>query len=152
VSATDVTATTRRRKVATYTADAVALLVYLVDALPQEADRVFAEAEAGETVIQTPPTALAEVLFSVSRDKEVRGIELSGTPEDARQALVGAGPVAVASDGDETMTEFAHVVDEFSIHDGLIVASHLAHDTTAVITADNAIRNSNIETRWDGNK
>jgi hypothetical protein len=34
-----------------YTADAVALLVYLVDALPKAADQVFAEAEAGETVI-----------------------------------------------------------------------------------------------------
>lgn len=134
---------------ATYTADAVALLVYLVDALPEDADRVFAEAEAGEAVIQTPPTALAEVLFSVSRDKEVRGIELAGTPEDARQALVGDGPVAVASDGDETLTEYAHIVDEFSIHDGLLVASHLAHDTTAVITADGVIRDSDVETRWD---
>ena len=36
---------------ATYTADAVALLSYLVDALPDGADRVFAEAEARETVV-----------------------------------------------------------------------------------------------------
>jgi hypothetical protein len=49
-----------------YTADAVSLLVYLVDALPQAADQAFAEAEAGETVIQAPSTALAEVLYSVS--------------------------------------------------------------------------------------
>jgi predicted nucleic acid-binding protein len=135
--------------VATYTADAVALLVYLVDALPRKADRVFAEAEAGETVIQTPSTALAEVLFSVSRDKEVRGVELSGTPEDARQALVGNGPVSVAPDSDETMVEYAEIVDEFSIHDGLIVASHLAQGTTAIITADGVIRDSDAETVWD---
>ncbi len=37
-----------------YTADAVSLLVYLVDALPGRVDQVFAEAEAGETVIQAP--------------------------------------------------------------------------------------------------
>jgi len=78
---------------AAYTADAVSLLVYLVDALPQEADQVFAEAEAGETVIKTPSTAIAEVLYSVSRDKDIRGISLTGTPEDARLVLVGNGPV-----------------------------------------------------------
>lgn len=54
---------------ATDTADAVSLLIYLVDALPQQADRVFAEAEAGETIIQAPNTAFAEVLYSVFRDK-----------------------------------------------------------------------------------
>ncbi|WP_241991938.1 hypothetical protein [Halorubrum sp. ASP1] len=76
---------------ATYTADTVSLLAYLVDALPHGADQVFAEAEAGETVIEAPSTALAEVLYSVSRDKDVRGITLTGTPEDARQALVENG-------------------------------------------------------------
>jgi predicted nucleic acid-binding protein len=135
--------------VATYTADAVALLVYLADALPRDADRVFAEAEAGETVIQTPSTALAEVLFSVSRDTEVRGVELSGTPEHARQALVGNGPVSVTPDRDETMVEYAEIVDTFSIHDGLIVASHRAQGTAAVITADGVIRDADVETVWD---
>lgn len=134
---------------ATYTADAVALLVYLVDALPREADRVFAEAEAGESVIQTPSTALAEVLFSVSRDKDVRGVTLSGTPEDARQALVVNGPVSVAPTGDEAMVKYAEIVDEFSIHDGLIVASHLAQGTEAVITADGVIRDADVETLWE---
>lgn len=57
---------------ATYTADAVSLLVSPVDALPRAADQAFAEAEAGETVIQAPSTALTEVLYSVSRDKDVR--------------------------------------------------------------------------------
>jgi hypothetical protein len=46
---------------ATYTADAVSLLVYLVDALPRAADQVFAEAEAGETVIETLSTAIGKL-------------------------------------------------------------------------------------------
>ena len=60
-----------------YTADAVSLLVYLVDALPKRVDQVFAEAEAGETVIEAPSTAVAEVLYAVSRDKDVRGLTSS---------------------------------------------------------------------------
>ena len=134
---------------ATYTADAVSLLVYLVDALPREADQAFAEAEAGETVIQAPSTALAEVLYSVSRDKDVRGVTLTGTPEDARQALVGNGPVSVAPIDDAEMVEYAQLVDEFSIHDGLIVASHRAQDTDAILTTDGAIRDAGYETAWE---
>lgn len=134
---------------ATYTADAVSLLIYLVDALPQEADRVFAEAEAGETVLQTPSTALAEVLYSVSRDKDVRGITLTGTPEDARQALVGNGPVSVAPVNEAELVEYADVVDDFSIHDGLVVASHRARKTDAIITTDGAIDESGYETIWN---
>ncbi|MFD1588344.1 PIN domain-containing protein [Halorientalis brevis] len=133
---------------ATYTADAVSLLVYLVDALPERADQVFAEAEAGETVVQAPSTALAEVLYSVSRDKNVRGITLSGTPEDARQALVGNGPISVAPVDDDGLIEYAQLVDEFSIHDGLIVASHRAENTDAIITSDGIIRDAGFETVW----
>jgi hypothetical protein len=134
---------------ATYTADAVALLVYLVDALPQEANQAFAEAEAGETVIQAPSTALAEVLYSVSRDKDVRGVTLTGTPEDARQALVGNGPISVAPVDDTELVEYAQLVDEFSIHDGLIVASHRAQDTDAIITTDGIIHDAGYETVWE---
>lgn len=134
---------------ATFTADAVSLLVYLVDALPQRADEVFAEAEAGETVIQAPSTALAEVLYSVSRDEDLRGVSLRGTPEDARQALIGNGPVAVAPVDDTELGEYTRVVDEFSIHDALIVASHRAHDTDAIITTDGVISDVGYDTLWE---
>ncbi|MXR40747.1 PIN domain-containing protein [Halobaculum sp. WSA2] len=134
---------------ATYTADAVSLLVYLVDALPKAADRVFAEAEAGETAIQAPSTALAEVLYSVSRDKDVRGVTLTGTPEDARRALVGNGPVSVAPVDHAELVEYAQLVDGFSIHDALIVASHRAQGTGAILTTDETVRDAGYETIWE---
>lgn len=134
---------------ATYTADAVSLLVYLVDALPGRADRVFAEAEAGETVLQAPSTALAEVMYSVSRDKDVRGVTLTGTPEQARQALVGNGPISIAPVDDAVLAEYARVVHDFTIHDGLIVASHSARNTDAIVTTDGAIDDAGFDTVWD---
>ncbi|GAB3318488.1 hypothetical protein EI982_06925 [Haloplanus rallus] len=134
---------------ATYTADAVALLVYLVDSLPPRADRIFAEAEAGETVIQAPSTALAEVLYAVSRDGDVRGVTLTGTPEETRQALVGEGPISIAPVNDAELLEYAAMVDEFSIHDGMIVASDRAQETDAIITSDGVIQESEVETVWD---
>ncbi|TYL37276.1 hypothetical protein CV102_18420 [Natronococcus pandeyae] len=134
---------------ATYTADAVALLCYLVDGLPETADRVFAEAEAGETVIQAPSTALAEVLYTVSRDKTVRGVELTGTPDDVRQALLANGPVSMAPVGEAELATYAQVVAEYSIHDGLIVASHRTRETDAVITSDTVLRDADIATLWE---
>jgi predicted nucleic acid-binding protein len=135
--------------VATYTADAVAHLVYLVDSLPDRADRVFAEAEAGESVIQAPSTALAEVIYSVSRDTDVRGIQLVGSPEEARQALLANGPISPAPVGEAELAEYTQVVDEFTIHDGLVVASHNANETDAVITSDRAIEDAGVTTIWE---
>ena len=131
-----------------YTADAVSLLSYLVDALPRTADQIFAEAEAGETIVQAPSTAIAEVLYAVSRDKDVRGVTLTGTPDDARQALVGNGPISVASVDDGELAEYAQIVGELSIHDALIVASHRARETDAIITSDGVIA-AGYETVWN---
>nr|WP_193570262.1 hypothetical protein [Halorussus sp. JP-T4] len=124
-------------------------MVYLVDALPDSADRVFAEAEAGETVISAPGTALAEVLYSVSRDKDVRGVTLTGTPEDARQALVANGPVSATPLDDDELTEYAQIIDGFGLHDAFVVASHRARATDAVITADGVIGDAGVETVWE---
>lgn len=132
----------------TYTADAVALLTYLVDALPNRADQLFAEAEAGDTVLQAPSTALAEVFYSVSRDKDVRGVTLTGTPEDARQALVGNGPISVAPVADEELAIYTGIASEFSLHDGLIVASHRARETDAIITMDGKLSDAEVRTIW----
>jgi hypothetical protein len=38
------------------------------------------------------------------------------------------------------------VVGEFSVHDGLIVASHRARETGAIITTDGIIRDAGFET------
>lgn len=133
----------------TYTADAVALLVYLVDALPRRADRIFAEAEAGEAVVQAPSTALAEVFYSISRDTDVRGVRLTASPETVRRELLANGPVSVAPVGEEELAEYVHAVSEFSIHDALVVASHRARETESVITTDGVIREADVRTVWD---
>lgn len=134
---------------AVYTADAVALLVYLVDSLPDGADRAFAEAEAGESVIQAPSTALAEVFYAVSRDTDVRGIRLVGSAEEARQALLANGPVTLAPIAERELAEYVQVVEEFGIHDGLVVASHYARETDAVLTSDGVIEDAGVTTVWD---
>lgn len=133
----------------TYTADAVALLAYLVDALPDRADRIFAEAEAGETVVQAPSTAVAEVLYAVSRDKDVRGVTLTGSPDEARRALLDNGPASLVPADETDIAEYATIVDDVGIHDAFVVASHRVHDTDAIITSDGVLRDATVETVWN---
>ena len=132
-----------------YTADAVSLLIYLVDALPHAADRVFAEAEAGETVLKAPSAALAEVLYSVGHEKSIRGVPPEVTPEAARQALVENGPVSLAPVDDGELNEYAQVESEFNIHDRLIVASHRTRGTDAIITTDSTMVEAGYPTLWE---
>lgn len=73
---------------------------------------------------------------------------MAGTPEEARQALLGNGPVSVAPVGEEELAEYVQVVDTFTIHDALVVASHRARETEAVITTDGVIRESGVSTVW----
>ena len=68
--------------------------------------------------------------------------------EKARQALVSNGPIAVADMGDEEIAEYTQVVDEFSIHDDLVVASHRVAGTEAVITIDGVIDEAGVDTAW----
>ncbi|MCH7660357.1 MAG: hypothetical protein IH933_07145 [Euryarchaeota archaeon] len=132
-----------------YTADAVSLLAYLVDSLPSRTDQIFAAAEAGEAVIQAPSTALGEILYSVSRDKDVRGVTLSGTPENAREALIGRGPISLAPIEETETVEYVRVIERFSIHDAFVVASHRTHETDAILTSDAVIRASGVKTVWN---
>jgi hypothetical protein len=79
----------------------------------------------------------------------VRGGTLTGTPAEARQALVGNGPISVAPVGDAELTEHAQVIDGFSVHDALTVASHRARDTEAIVTSDGVIRDAGYEAIWE---
>jgi len=132
----------------TYTADAVALLAYLVDGLPERADELFTRAEAGETVIHAPSTAVAETLYAVSRGTDVRGTKLTARPAAVQRALLTNGPLSLVSPDEAELAAFSTVVDEFSIHDAMVVASHRARETEAVITSDSMIEAAAVETVW----
>lgn len=134
--------------VVTYTADAVALLRYLVDELPAEADRVFTRAEAGEAVIETPATAVGETLYAVGRDRTVAGVQLAADPPTARELLLDRGPVSVVDAGEVALAEYARLVESFSMHDSFVVATHRARDTEAILTSDGELRDGDLQVVW----
>jgi hypothetical protein len=57
-------------------------------------------------------------------------------------------PVSVVSVDDAELTEYARIVGKLSIHDALIVASHRARETDAIVTSDGVIADAGYETVW----
>lgn len=131
-----------------YTVDAVAALRYLVDSLPNEADRLFGRAEGGEVLLQIPSIAIAETLYVVQHKPAVHGHDLAHDPAAARENLVTTGPLTVVGFGNADLPAFLDGVDSLTLHDAMVVASHRTQDTDAVITADGAIADSGVSTIW----
>jgi predicted nucleic acid-binding protein len=131
---------------ATYMVDAVALLRYLVDELPEAADEVFSRAERGIDVLQAPDVQLAEALYQVANGGVVAGVQLQGDPRELLRRLVTNGPVAVTSIGEHELAVFASEIDMYSLHDGLLAAAHRVQNTKAIVTNDDAFAGE--ETVW----
>lgn len=132
-----------------YTADAVAMLRYLVDQLPERANDLFTRAEQGIDSIEAPDIAMAEVLTAVGGSSEVASITLEMAPQQALRELVTNGPLEIATIGEHELAVYASEVERYSMHDGLIVATHRVHGTDAIITKDSTFRDRGVETVWD---
>lgn len=132
-----------------YTADAVALLRYLVDRLPADADVVFSRAEQGIDSIEAPDVALAEVATALSGgEAAVAGVDLQLRPTRALRRLVTNGPIEIATIDEHVLTVFASETDLYTMHDGLIVASHTVNGTAAIISKDETFVDTGIDTVW----
>lgn len=132
---------------ATYVVDAVALLRYLVDELPDAADEVFTRAEQGIDVLRAPDVQVAEALYQVAHGGEVAGVELQGAPRETLRRLVTNGPVEIASIGEHELAVYASEIERYSMHDGLLAATHRVQNTKAIVSSDSAFGAENIV--WD---
>jgi predicted nucleic acid-binding protein len=134
----------------TYTVDANAVLVYLVDALPTGADRLFGRAETGEVRLELPTIAAIETVYQAQKGVTVRGQRLAADAADVVDALDRQLPLTVVADDETLLREVVSLLDPFprQIHDATIVASHRARDTDAIVTADERMADV-ARTVWD---
>lgn len=132
-----------------YTADTNALLGYLADVLPDAADEAFARAERGTAVVEAPDVMFGEVFYRLRQGTNVSGIDLDLTPADGWRNLHLAGPVGVSAGGTATTAELVTTLDGLSLHDAMLVASHRATGTDAIISRDPDIGGrDDVQTLW----
>jgi len=122
---------------------------YLVDQLPTQANGLFTRAERGIDSIEAPDVAMAEVLTAIGGDRDVAGITLAMTPREGLRDLVTNGPLEIATIGEHELAVYASELDRYSMHDGLIVATHRVHGTDAIVSKDPTFEATGVATVWE---
>ena len=133
-----------------YTLDASGLLRYFVDRLPPAADKIFDDAVSGDAILQLPAVAAAETMYIAYNRDRIAGEPFRGDPSDVVTILRADFPIVVHPVDLDVLGELDAWQDAFprQLHDALIVASHAANDTEAVITSDEQIA-AHVPTVWE---
>jgi predicted nucleic acid-binding protein len=129
-----------------YTTDGVAMARYLVDQLPSAADEVFERAERGIDVIEAPPVAVSETIWTAVNKRTISDVEVDTTPNAVLRGLVTDGPVQISPVDEHDLAVYGSLVDHHTLHDALLIANHRVRDTDAIITSDEAFTAE--ETLW----
>lgn len=133
-----------------FTLDASGLLRYFVDALPSGADDVFRAAFDGEVRITVPAIAAAESMYIAANRTEIAGLPFDGTPQDVVDVLESDAPIDLDPLDLPILAEMTNWQGVFprQLHDALIVATHVANETEAVVTSDAEIADV-VPTVWN---
>jgi predicted nucleic acid-binding protein len=132
-----------------YTTDAVGLIRYLVDQLPNEANAVFTRAEAGEVILQLPVIAAVETLYRLDKREHIKGVPIDVSSNEIIEGLRSYLPVTVVRSGMGDIAAVATLVSDLSTHDAMIVASHQVRETDGIITRDPEIAELDVPIVWN---
>ncbi|WP_423996329.1 hypothetical protein [Halorubrum trapanicum] len=119
-----------------YTVDGVAMARYLVDSLPPAADDAFERAERGVDIVEAPTVAVSEAIWTAVNKGSIAGVEVDTTPNAVLRGLVTDGPVRIAPSDDHDLAVYGSLIDQYTLHDALLIANHRVRGTEAIVTND----------------
>jgi predicted nucleic acid-binding protein len=122
-----------------YTADSVAILGYLAEALPSKVDDIFRRAEDERAKLIIPSIALGETIFTLLRGRKVFGL---GVPPEKLSLFLDtleSTQAMVLADLDARGWKLVMKTDLPELHDRMIVAAHLRSNSKAILTDDEEI-------------
>ncbi|MEZ3118119.1 hypothetical protein RYH80_19570 [Halobaculum sp. MBLA0147] len=124
---------------ATYMADAVAMLRHLVGRDPERVADIFDRANEGIDLIEAPPTQIAEVVDTIESGQAEAGVDPAGSGREAVRTLLD-GPVEVANLDRSVFFRLDNLYDVYTMHDAILVAAHKSRQTDGILTNDEQIR------------
>jgi len=132
-----------------YTVDAIALLCYLADRLPQKVDEIFKRAEDEEVLLVVPSIVLGEAIFTLLKGREVFGskipLEKLTTFLDVLETSRTVRLVDLTVAGWRLVT----TINLPELHDRMVVSTHLISNSRAILTDDQEIRGfPKVKTIW----
>jgi predicted nucleic acid-binding protein len=122
-----------------YTADSVAILGYLAEALPPKADDIFRRAEDERARLIIPCIALGETIFTLLRGRKVFGLDVPPEKLSLFLDTLESTQAMVLSDLDVRGWKLVMKTDLPELHDRMIVATHLRSNSKAILTDDEEI-------------
>ena len=131
-----------------YTVDSVGLIHYLLDILPETADQIFARAEAGDVTLEVPSIVLAETLYILAKRDRIRDVPVEMEPAGIIEEIEAHAPLDLVDLDYDALYALTDLLDDLTLHDAMVVASHQANETDAVITTDSEINDAKIPTVW----
>ena len=108
---------------------------------------MFKRAGAGDCVIEIPAIAVVEAIYKFDKRDSVAGVEVTRPATDVPDLVAHEMPATVVEHGIEDIRVLAGIIDEYTIHDAMIVASHRVGETEAIISTDENISHR-VPTVW----
>ena len=132
-----------------YTADSVAILGYLAEALPPKVDAIFRRVEDEKAALVIPTIALGETLFTLLKGRQVFGV---GVPLEKLSLFLDtleSTQDMVLADLDIKGWKLVMKIELPELHDRMIVATHLRSNSRAILTDDEEIATwSGVKAIW----
>jgi predicted nucleic acid-binding protein len=122
-----------------YTADSVAVLGYLAEALPSKVDDIFRRAEDDEANLIIPTIALGETIFTLLKGRKIFG---HGVPPEKLSFFLDtleSTHAMVLADLDIKGWKLVMKTHLPEPHDRMIVATYLRSNSKAILTDDREI-------------
>ncbi|MFB6177816.1 MAG: hypothetical protein ABEI99_11865, partial [Halobaculum sp.] len=106
---------------------------YLVDRLPAGAEDVFERGERGVATLEAPAVTVGETLWTAVNKERVAREPVDATPEGVLDGLIRSGPVRMVHQELEDIVLSGDLIQQHSLHDALLIGSHRARNTEAVV-------------------
>ncbi len=124
----------------TYIIDTIAFLSYLADNLPTKADNIFKKAEKKEIQLLLPSIALAEVLYTMYKGKEIFGKQIPTEKIDLIFQILQNGKMIQLVSTNLDAWRIFHKINIPELHDRMIVTTYHYFKAIGIVTNDPEIK------------
>ena len=132
-----------------YTVDAIALLCYLADRLPQKVDEIFKRAEDEEVLLVVPSNVLGEAIFTLLKGREIFGIKIPLEKLTTFLDVLETSRTVRLVDLTVAGWRLVTTINLPELHDRMVVSTHLISNSRAILTDDQEIRGfPKVKTIW----
>lgn len=98
--------------------------------------REASRAERGVDALEASTVTVSETIWTAVNRGTIAGVDVETTANSVLRGLVNDRPVRIAPMNEQDLAVFGNVIEQFTLHDALLVANHRVRGTEAIVTND----------------